>query len=156
MHVTTNDILQVKSFSVHRLVTWFTWLNLFVRSKHQKKSSRKDFQLTWPNSSLSLLVSNPSKMVCDIISKYNQLDLHALKAAQATFKSIKAVVPLLDRILVQRFKPETVRSFPYTSLMVIKEQTPSFYYILFRKLPRVSSCPHLPRLAPYQRQPLLP
>ncbi|KAF8636990.1 hypothetical protein AX17_003119 [Amanita inopinata Kibby_2008] len=28
-------------------------------------------------------------------------------AAQATFKSIKAVVPLLDRILVQRFKPDT-------------------------------------------------
>ncbi|KAK7471110.1 mitochondrial heat shock protein Hsp10 [Stygiomarasmius scandens] len=28
-------------------------------------------------------------------------------AAQATFKSIKAVVPLLDRVLVQRFKPET-------------------------------------------------
>ncbi|KAF5357583.1 hypothetical protein D9758_007453 [Tetrapyrgos nigripes] len=28
-------------------------------------------------------------------------------AAQATFKSIKAVVPLLDRVLVQRFKPQT-------------------------------------------------
>ncbi|KAF8149116.1 chaperonin 10-like protein [Crassisporium funariophilum] len=28
-------------------------------------------------------------------------------AAQATFKSIKAVFPLLDRVLVQRFKPET-------------------------------------------------
>ncbi|KAI8995709.1 hsp10-like protein [Trametes punicea] len=28
-------------------------------------------------------------------------------AAQATFKSIKAVVPLLDRVLVRRFKPET-------------------------------------------------
>jgi len=28
-------------------------------------------------------------------------------AAQATFKSIKAVIPLLDRVLVQRFKPET-------------------------------------------------
>ncbi|TFK34258.1 hsp10-like protein [Crucibulum laeve] len=28
-------------------------------------------------------------------------------AAQATFKSIKALVPLLDRVLVQRFKPET-------------------------------------------------
>ncbi|EPS94507.1 hypothetical protein FOMPIDRAFT_1026162 [Fomitopsis schrenkii] len=28
-------------------------------------------------------------------------------AAQATFKSIKAVVPLLDRVLVQRFKAET-------------------------------------------------
>ncbi|KAI0636364.1 hsp10-like protein [Trametes polyzona] len=27
-------------------------------------------------------------------------------AAQATFKSIKAVVPLLDRVLVRRFKPE--------------------------------------------------
>lgn len=31
-----------------------------------------------------------------------------IQAAQATFKSIKAVVPLLDRVLVQRFKPETV------------------------------------------------
>ncbi|KAF8734637.1 hypothetical protein AX14_003270 [Amanita brunnescens Koide BX004] len=28
-------------------------------------------------------------------------------AAQATFKSIKSLVPLLDRILVQRFKPDT-------------------------------------------------
>ncbi|KAG1822121.1 chaperonin 10-like protein [Suillus fuscotomentosus] len=28
-------------------------------------------------------------------------------AAQATFKTIKAVIPLLDRVLVQRFKPET-------------------------------------------------
>ncbi|KAG8735914.1 10 kDa heat shock protein [Ceratobasidium sp. 414] len=30
-------------------------------------------------------------------------------ASQMTFKSIKAVVPLLDRVLVQRFKPDTVR-----------------------------------------------
>ncbi|KAJ7449572.1 hsp10-like protein, partial [Mycena latifolia] len=29
------------------------------------------------------------------------------QAAQATFKSIKSLVPLLDRVLVQRFKPET-------------------------------------------------
>ncbi|KIM62730.1 hypothetical protein SCLCIDRAFT_1214841 [Scleroderma citrinum Foug A] len=28
-------------------------------------------------------------------------------AAQATFKSIRALAPLLDRVLVQRFKPET-------------------------------------------------
>ncbi|KAM6499359.1 hsp10-like protein [Amanita muscaria] len=28
-------------------------------------------------------------------------------AAQATFKSIKSLIPLLDRVLVQRFKPET-------------------------------------------------
>jgi len=28
-------------------------------------------------------------------------------AASATFKSIKAVIPLLDRVLVQRFKAET-------------------------------------------------
>ncbi|KAL9714544.1 mitochondrial heat shock protein Hsp10 [Leucoagaricus gongylophorus] len=28
-------------------------------------------------------------------------------AAQATFKSIKSLFPLLDRVLVQRFKPET-------------------------------------------------
>ncbi|KAF9512133.1 hypothetical protein BS47DRAFT_1372889 [Hydnum rufescens UP504] len=28
-------------------------------------------------------------------------------AAAATFKSIKAVIPLLDRVLVQRFKPDT-------------------------------------------------
>lgn len=31
-----------------------------------------------------------------------------LQAAQATFKSIKSLVPLLDRVLVQRFKAETV------------------------------------------------
>jgi hypothetical protein len=29
-------------------------------------------------------------------------------AAQATFKSIRSLVPLFDRVLVQRFKPETV------------------------------------------------
>ena len=34
--------------------------------------------------------------------------LRVYKAAQATFKSIKALVPLLDRVLVQRFKPDTV------------------------------------------------
>ncbi|KAG8712542.1 10 kDa heat shock protein [Ceratobasidium sp. 423] len=28
-------------------------------------------------------------------------------ASQVSFKSIKAVIPLLDRVLVQRFKPET-------------------------------------------------
>ena len=28
-------------------------------------------------------------------------------AAEATFKSIKSVLPLFDRVLVQRFKPET-------------------------------------------------
>ena len=32
-----------------------------------------------------------------------------VQAAQATFKSIKSLVPLLDRVLVQRFKHETVR-----------------------------------------------
>ncbi|KAH9023695.1 hsp10-like protein [Lactarius pseudohatsudake] len=30
-----------------------------------------------------------------------------MAAAQATFKSIKALVPLLDRVLVERFKAET-------------------------------------------------
>ncbi|KAI9453301.1 chaperonin 10-like protein [Lactarius psammicola] len=30
-----------------------------------------------------------------------------MAAAQATFKSIKSLVPLLDRVLVQRFKAET-------------------------------------------------
>ena len=30
------------------------------------------------------------------------------QAAQATFKSIKSVIPLLDRVLVQRFKADTV------------------------------------------------
>ena len=34
---------------------------------------------------------------------------NAQQAAQATFKSIKSLFPLLDRVLVQRFKPETVR-----------------------------------------------
>ena len=31
------------------------------------------------------------------------------KASQVSFKSIKAVLPLLDRVLVHRFKAETVR-----------------------------------------------
>lgn len=31
-----------------------------------------------------------------------------IQAAQATFKSIKSVIPLLDRVLVQRFKADTV------------------------------------------------
>jgi len=30
-----------------------------------------------------------------------------MAAAQATFKSIKSLMPLLDRVLVQRFKPDT-------------------------------------------------
>ncbi|THH31209.1 hypothetical protein EUX98_g2986 [Antrodiella citrinella] len=30
-----------------------------------------------------------------------------MAAVRATFKSIKAVAPLFDRVLVQRFKPET-------------------------------------------------
>ncbi|CEL61193.1 10 kDa heat shock protein, mitochondrial OS=Schizosaccharomyces pombe (strain 972 / ATCC 24843) GN=hsp10 PE=1 SV=1 [Rhizoctonia solani AG-1 IB] len=30
-----------------------------------------------------------------------------IMASQVSFKSIKAVVPLLDRVLVQRFKPDT-------------------------------------------------
>ncbi|KAH9168660.1 chaperonin 10 kd subunit-domain-containing protein [Lactarius sanguifluus] len=33
-----------------------------------------------------------------------------MAAAQATFKSIKSLVPLLDRVLVQRFKAETKTS----------------------------------------------
>lgn len=41
------------------------------------------------------------------------LTTNSIQAAQATFKSIKSLVPLLDRVLVQRFKPETVR--PRTS-----------------------------------------
>lgn len=44
-----------------------------------------------------------------------------VQSVQATFKSIRAVVPLLDRVLVQRFKPETVRSFlPHPSLQCLK------------------------------------
>ncbi|KAG2047016.1 chaperonin Cpn10 [Suillus hirtellus] len=35
------------------------------------------------------------------------LTVDVFQAAQATFKTIKAVIPLLDRVLVQRFKPET-------------------------------------------------
>ncbi|KAH9964660.1 chaperonin 10-like protein [Lactifluus volemus] len=39
---------------------------------------------------------------------YNFTHLLAfVMAAQATFKSIRSLVPLLDRVLVQRFKPET-------------------------------------------------
>ena len=38
-----------------------------------------------------------------------------MQAAQATFKSIKSVMPLFDRVLVQRFKAETVRLTPLLS-----------------------------------------
>ncbi len=41
-------------------------------------------------------------------------------ALRATFKSIKSVVPLFDRVLVQRYKPQTVSpvSFTYPSIPV--------------------------------------
>jgi len=50
------------------------------------------------------------------------LTTNSIQAAQATFKSIKSLVPLLDRVLVQRFKPETVRprtSSPFHSPMTV-------------------------------------
>lgn len=37
----------------------------------------------------------------------------------ATFKSIRAVVPLLDRVLVQRFKPEQVRILVSANLSAV-------------------------------------
>jgi len=39
-------------------------------------------------------------------------------AAQATFKSIRALKPLFDRVLVQRLKPETVRPYPYQKFAI--------------------------------------
>ena len=47
-----------------------------------------------------------------------QQSTHPPQAAQATFKSIKSLVPLLDRVLVQRFKPETVR-LPFLVLLTL-------------------------------------
>jgi chaperonin GroES len=41
-----------------------------------------------------------------------------IQAAQATFKSIKSLVPLLDRVLVQRFKHETVRSTLFPAVRI--------------------------------------
>jgi hypothetical protein len=55
------------------------------------------------------------------------------KAAQATFKSIKSLVPLFDRVLVQRFKPDTVRvcfflsSFGFIIVIIRKRHRESFY-----------------------------
>ncbi|KAI9513278.1 chaperonin 10-like protein [Russula earlei] len=47
-------------------------------------------------------------MVCSlsILCEFS-LTITAAQAAQATFKSIRSLVPLLDRVLVQRFKPDT-------------------------------------------------
>lgn len=51
--------------------------------------------------------------------RMGMMTCYMFQAAQATFKSIKSLVPLFDRVLVQRFKPETVRDthiplFPYS------------------------------------------
>lgn len=45
-----------------------------------------------------------------------------VQAAQATFKSIKSLVPLLDRVLVQRFKHETVRLKKYTFCLSVNQR----------------------------------
>ena len=69
-------------------------------------------------------------------------------AVRATFKSIKAVAPLFDRVLVQRFKPETVRGHAGTSLHCSDVS-------LYRKLPLVSSCQRLLLSSHCQKPPSL-
>jgi hypothetical protein len=69
------------------------------------------------------------------------------QAAQATFRSIKSVIPLLDRVLVQRFKPETVCLHKTGSYPL------SVCLLLNRKLLRVSSSPVLPLAALYLKPP---
>lgn len=66
-----------------------------------------------------------------------QLFAQVQMAAQATFKSIKAVIPLLDRVLVQRFKPETVRHF--------------FYLIYFVPILLENCLGHIPSLFSYHQ-----
>ena len=45
-----------------------------------------------------------------MVKKKNKIDVHSqmLMNQATTFKSIRSLQPLLDRILVQRFKAETV------------------------------------------------
>jgi hypothetical protein len=46
---------------------------------------------------------SPQSLITSFWIKINKASV-----AQATFKSIRSLVPLMDRVLVQRFKPETV------------------------------------------------
>ena len=100
---------------------------LFGRAKHRLRYSRLDagnvdtHQLI-PSRLLNvrLLCFVFVEMVSHvryIIPGSSATHLICLQAAQATFKSIKSVIPLLDRVLVQRFKPETV------SLIIASIQT---------------------------------
>jgi hypothetical protein len=66
----------------------------------------------------------------------------------ATFKSIKSLVPLFDRVLVQRFKAETVRDLPYIHVSLSNVPACFLSFLLVRKTrhtyrkPRLaSSCP---------------
>ena len=80
------------------------------------------------------------------------LYLYAVQAAQATFKSIKSLVPLLDRVLVQRFKHETVRL--HTSIFSSHIFQPFFFFR--RKRQRVYSSRRPRRPALSQRLQLSP
>ena len=80
------------------------------------------------------------------------LFLFAVQAAQATFKSIKSLVPLLDRVLVQRFKHETVRL--HTSIFSSHIFQPFFFFR--RKRQRVYSSRRPRRPALSQRLQLSP
>ena len=80
----------------------------------QKNASLAFFAFTW----LALFFVASNLLCCLVSSWYGvcwallgvALTSNHVQAAQATFKSIKSLVPLLDRVLVQRFKPDTVRS----------------------------------------------
>lgn len=53
----------------------------------------------------------PSQLLISSVSPLRYDPTRLPLAQSATFKSIKSVAPLLDRVLVQRFKAQTVSSF---------------------------------------------
>ena len=70
----------------------------------------KNREASTSNSSfVSTTTTTPFALHGAYVIKCSQFLPHAWQATQATFKSIKSLFPLLDRVLVQRFKPETVR-----------------------------------------------
>lgn len=91
-----------------------TCLVLFVVTKHRPEKTPPVKPNVLPAHNLALLTTAllvarlRLEMVC-MFQRHPEAELTQTQAAQATFKSIKAVMPLLDRVLVQRFKAETVR-----------------------------------------------
>lgn len=79
------------------------------RRKIRESSADHFLQLTLVLPLLQLSTPNGHFSIASVLRF--RLTEHLSQAAQATFKSIKALMPLLDRVLVQRFKPETVCAF---------------------------------------------